>query len=929
MNKKSRKILSVFLSVLMLISLIPIESVTVFADVSGDFEYEVLSEDEKTCVITNYYGNESNLDIPSELGGYTVTSIGDRAFLFCTSLEGVTIPDSVTSIGNRAFSGCTSLANVEICEGVTSIGDAAFLGCTSLTNIDVSEGNTVYSSKNGVMFDKAQKELLLYPAGKPDVSYDIPEGVTSIGEEAFYYCTSLKSVTIPNSVTDIGYYAFGGCTSLANVEVCEGVKSIGEGAFYGCTSLESVIIPGSVTSIGEQAFYGCTLLTNVEICEGVTSIGNEVFLFCTSLESVTIPDSVTDIGYDAFAGCTSLTDIDVSEGNTVYSSKNGVVFDKPQKELLLYPAGKPDVSYDIPEGVTSIGEEAFDRCTSLESITIPGSVTSIGNSAFSGCTSLANVEICEGVTSIGDWAFENCTSLESITIPNSVTSIGRFALSGCRSATFYNDGTGLSFNWSYLPKKVNVIIFNDTKPGSVTSIENGAFQDCTSLTNLEICEGVTSIGDWAFSGCTSLESVTIPGSVTSIGNSAFSGCTSLANVKIPEGVTSIGYWAFENCTSLESVTVPGSVTSIGNDAFYDCTSLTNIDVSEGNTVYSSKNGVVFDKAQKELLLYPAGKPDVSYDIPEGVTSIGGGAFAGCTSLANVEICEGVTSVGDGAFAGCTSLANVEICEGVTSIGEEAFFGCTSLESVTIPGSVTDIGSNAFEDCTSLANVEICEGVTSVGYWAFIGCTSLESLTIPNSVTSIGSLAVNNENFKIYGYRGSYAETYAKEESYKFIPLDSVVQYSKSQIRFHGIGADGSKANYKGAFDVRTVAKISQQDFIKSFGIEETAVQKIGDIGFVYASAANVDEFDIETAKAVAEGRITDENYIKKPVKYIQHAGDGADYIFTCLISDIPDADKEQSVYALGYVYCNGVYYYFDDVAMTEFNTLYSAYMPKD
>ena len=183
----------------------------------------------------------------------------------------------------------------------------------------------------------------------------------------------------------------------------------------------------------------------------------------------------------------------------------------------------------IAEGVTSIGESAFENCRSLTSVTIPNSVTSIGWSAFFYCKSLTSVTIPDSVTSVGAYAFLGCTSLTSVTIPNSVTSIG-----GC------------------------------------------AFDECWSLTSVTIPDSVTSIGDSAFASCTSLTSVTIPDSVTSIGGGAFNGCTSLTSVTIPDGVTIINDAVFNGCTSLTSVTIPDSVTSIGGSAFYNCTSLTDV-----------------------------------------------------------------------------------------------------------------------------------------------------------------------------------------------------------------------------------------------------------------------------------------------------------------------------------------------------------------
>ncbi len=322
--------------------------------------------------ITDCDQSATDVSIPAEIDGLPVTRIDYEAFLDCYFLTSITIPDSVTSIGSFAFWGCESLTSITIPDSVTSIGDYAFYIC-GLTSIT------------------------------------IPDSVTSIGDYAFYGCTNLSNITIPDSVTSIGEYAFRGCESLKKVNITDisawcNIDFDGDEStpLYYASNLylndelvTDLVIPDSVTSIGDYAFYGCTNLSNITIPDSVTSIGDEAFYYCRSLESVTIPDSVTEIGGGVFYYCTNLKDVKLSNNITSLDS---------------YSYDKNDYYYY---------HGFFEGCISLESITIPDGVTSIGNEAFYYCISLESIIIPDSVTSIGNAAFRDCTSLESIAIQKS------------------------------------------------------------------------------------------------------------------------------------------------------------------------------------------------------------------------------------------------------------------------------------------------------------------------------------------------------------------------------------------------------------------------------------------------------------------------------------------------------------------------------
>jgi hypothetical protein len=730
----------------------------------------------------------SNSSLTSVTIPNSVTSIRDLAFALCTSLASVTIGNSVTNIGVAAFTHCTSLASVTIPNSVTSIGDYAFDSCTSLTSV-YFQGNAP-SAEASVFTGDNNATVYYLPgttgwgttfAGRPAVLWNPPGQsytyTTSNGAITItgYTGPAWGALTIPSTinglpVTSIGDWAFSGCTNLTRVTIPNSVIRLGDGAFNYCTGLTNVAIPSSVTNIGFAAFDSCSGLSSVTIGNGVTSIGQKAFAYCPSLTSVYFQGNAPNADSSVFTGDNNATVYylpGTTGWGTTFAGRPAVLWN-PLVQGYTYTTTNGAVTitgYTGPGGpvtipslvnglpVTSIGGRAFESCSGLTSVTIPNSVTSIGDWAFQNCLALTSVTIGNSVDSIGDWAFLGCTSLTAITVDalNSSYSSAAGVLFNKSQTTLVQCPGGEAGSYT-IPNSVTSIgdqafyycasLTSVTIPNSVTSIGDDAFSFCSSLTSVTIPDSVTSIGDDAFSFCSSLTSVTIPDSVTSIGDGAFSFCSSLTSVTIPNSVTSIGDQAFCDCSSLTSVTIGNSVTNIGQYAFNYCTSLTAITVDALNPVYSSLDGVLFDKSQTTLIEYPGGKAG-SYTIPNSVTSIEDWAFAGCNSLTSVTIPNSVTSIGDQAFYYCPSLTNVTIGTSVTSIGVDAFQGCPSLSSVYFQGNAPSAHSSVFAGDNN-ATVYYLAGTT--GWGATFGgrptmALSPSILTPPSTQTAeMGSLA---------------------------------------------------------------------------------------------------------------------------------------------------------------------------------------------
>ena len=765
-----------------------------------------------TLEISKYAGNSATCVIPGEINGKKVTKIGDNAFIDCTELTSVTIPDGVTSIDEAAFLCCTSLTSVTIPDSVTSIKSKAFFNCTSLKSVTIPASVTnigdyalgYYEIYNTDSCEWEQYKVdgfkINYVKNTYGHMYALKNGFTDEAclltnelddgtLEITKYAGNSATCVIPSEidgkkVTEIGDSAFKGCTELTSITIPDGVTGIGNKAFSDCTSLETVTIPASVTYVRDSAFYGCTSLKSVTIPESVTYIGGYAFAECYSLKYADIPANVSGIGLSPFCNCRSLENINIDEANKWYTTVDGVLYDKDKTELINYPAGKKDSSYVIPEGIRTIREKAFYGCLNLCELTIPDSVTEIESGAFE-CSSLisdeygtikyvdgwvvgsghtANVVLKDGTRGIAFEAFSCDEIIEKVTMPDTVKYINAYAFENCTnlsevllSSSLENIESGVFFNCM---KLADIVI-----PDSVISITSDAFYNTALLDKQNT--PVKYAGKWVIAA-EDRDKIVIKDGTKGIANNAFSGCTSLTDITIPDSVTMIGDYAFSNCNSLTEIKIPNKVKSIGGRVFWFCESLKNVTIPDSVTMIGD-------------MAFVGCKSLTDITIPGSVTMIGDMAFSGCKSLTDITIPDSVTMIGDAAFANCTSLTDITIPGSVTMIGDHVFAGCTSLTDITIPGSVTMIGNAAFSSCTSLTDITIPDSVTSIGGSAFYNCPKLLDVTIPDSVTNIGDYAFgfdeNDEKidgFKIYCYGGTAGEQYAKDNGFEYKILECKV-----------------------------------------------------------------------------------------------------------------------------------------------------------
>ncbi len=614
---------------------------------------------------------------------------------------------------------------------------------------------------------------------------------------------------------------------VKSIVIEDGVTSIGDCAFYNCENMINVVIPQSVKKIGWGAFSYCSSLENIVIPEGVETVAEDVFYECNDLKTVSIPKSVTDMPASALYGCDSLESITVdSENPNYYSDEFGVLFNKNKTVLLRYPSGNTRTSYSIPESVVTVYGSSFASSKNLKDIAFPDGLKTIRGDAFMGCDSLTELNLPGSLETIGIYAFAYCTALKTLTIPDETKTIGTNAFVHCealesiilpdslkRISSYVFEETAFfdnESNWEngalYCGKYLIAVKQDYTgelviKPGT-RMIADFALDRCKKLTEVTMSDSLEIIGEGAFNICEKLENAVIPESVTTLIGSTFRFCDSLVNVTIPETVTSVGDQVFYQCENLESVEIKAKIPTIGRSMFYGCPKLTNVILPD--TITKIDVGAFNDCDSLETLVLPEGLEVIEegafsasqkltdVNLPESLTKIGYEAFSS-TNINNITIPANVTSIGERAFANTANLSNFAVDENNSSfmydgkalytkdksrlicyfianddkiyvvenelqtIDRNAFIGNAHLERITIPDSVTDMDT-AFGGCTNLRSAAIGEGVSTLHTYSFRNCSSLEKVYIPDSLTEIIYYAFSGcKNIKDVYYSGTQEE----------------------------------------------------------------------------------------------------------------------------------------------------------------------------
>lgn len=413
------------------------------AEENADFEFELVGDTYSVKFVGNIQ-DASEIVVPAEYNGVAVTAIADNAFVkriqnHDNRIQKITLPDSIVTIGSGAFSGCDELTEINVPDGVATIGSYAFSGCYKLPALTLPESVTEIG-KNA------------FHNCRSLTSIAIPSGVTIIESEVFGFCENLAAVTLPEGLTEIRDKAFTNC-GLTTISVPSTVTDVNSAAFAYNEKLTGVYITdigawckikfgdsdGNPLAWAHKLYLNGNLVNDLVLPDNVTSIGS--FAFCGSdITGVSIPAGVTEIGTKAFAGCDKLTAINVASGNANYKSVSGVLYDKSGTTLVVYAPGKTVsdsavIDFTVPSGVKYIGESAFWGFAKKLRVTIPASVLEIRDYAFSNSDGLILASLSDGLTTIGNGAFYKCTSLPAIGIPSTVTSMGMMAFGDCAAMT--------------------------------------------------------------------------------------------------------------------------------------------------------------------------------------------------------------------------------------------------------------------------------------------------------------------------------------------------------------------------------------------------------------------------------------------------------------------------------------------------------------
>ena len=465
------------------------------------------------------------------------------------------------------------------------------------------------------------------------------------GSTLMHYHGRDERVTLPEGITRIGKSAFAGNRTIRAVQLPDSLQRIEEHAFSSCTSLEEVRFPSALRSINNEAFRGCISLKAAHFSGSLSQIGASAFSGCRSMNTVVLDCPLETIGYDAFYDCSRLTEIAVGKQSYAFRSIDGVLFDYDGKHLLLYPAGRQDPDYIVPDSTCTIGDSAFSGCDYLERVKLSANVRQIGSSAFRNCMRLREIIFPENLETIKNCAFQNCVSLTRARLPHWMAYIGAYAFSGCRQLA-----------------EVQL-------PAKLTELCMGIFEYCASLTQLKLTEGIVKIGEKAFLS---------------------SGLTELF---VPYSVSTVEHRAFACCPSLRYIFLSARIYQIASDAFEKH--------SSSLTVYGILNSRVADYAEENKLRF-----EPMFALSGGSGSQVLHKYYGV--FRDISIPPEVNVISGHAFQDCKSLHSIVLPSGIGEIGEEAFRSCTNLEYVSMTNLVMQIGPNAFTDCESLRELKIVD-----------------------------------------------------------------------------------------------------------------------------------------------------------------------------------------------------------------------------